>query len=86
MTSYATRGAALDRFLSEHSIDSEDVLGVTMDLFEPGNADVRVHIYDMVPDLTYQPTFPDSPHSHADVEWEELTIRVVHVGKEAVAA
>lgn len=85
MTIYATRAAALDRFLAEHSIDPEDVIGVTMNKYAPGDTDVRVHIYTKVPGLAYQPTLPGSRHSHADVEWEELTIRVVHFEKAAAA-
>lgn len=78
MTHYETRGAVLDRLLAEHNIDSDDVLSVDL-AKNDHTADIRVHIYNQVPGLTYQPTEPGSRHQHANVEREDLRIRVVYV-------
>lgn len=81
MTYYAARGAVLDRFLAEHDVDPDDVLSVEFAKYAIG-IDIRVHIYARVPGLDYVPNEDTPSHTTADVEQEDLTIRVVHLRTE----
>lgn len=88
MTHYETRGAALDRFLTGHNIDPDDVLSVSMSKHSPADEDIRVHIYTRVPGLEYVPDEETPSHTVARVEREDLSIDVVYVhsdSKETVA-
>ena len=85
MTHYATRAAVLDRFLTEHNVNPDDVLAVSIDKYEDG-ADIRVHIGVPVTGLDYQPQEHYPSHHLAHVQREDLTIRVVHVIPEEAAA
>ena len=85
MTHYATRAAALDRFLTEHNVTPGDVLSVSFDKYESG-ADIRVHIGVPVTGVDYKPQKHYPSHLHADVQREDLTIRVIHVIPDEAAA
>lgn len=80
MTMYATRGEVLDRFLTDHDIDPDEVLSVSIDRYGDG-ADIRMHVYDRVPGLTYTPTEGHNGHFYADILREDLTLRVIYSGR-----
>lgn len=83
--SYANKAAVLDRFLAEHNVDPDDVLSVNFSKHEE-NADIRVHVYDQIPDLVYVPTDRFPRHYTADVDREDIVIRVTHCRREEVSA
>ena len=81
MNHYATRGAVLDRFFAGHEIDPDDVLSVSTFLHNR-SVDIHVHVYSKIPGLEYVQDSHSSRHYYADVQREDLTIRVVYVHHE----
>ena len=84
MTHYATRGAVIDRFLADHDVDPGDVLACDFAVPAQPGIDVALHIYDRVDGLDYA-RIGNSPHLYANVEREDLTIRITYVIPEVVA-
>lgn len=84
MTHYATRGAVIDRFLTDHDVDPGDVLACDLAVPAQPGVDVALHIYDRVDGLDYA-KFSNSPHLYATVIREDLTIRITYVIPEVVA-
>ena len=64
---------------------TNDVLSVSFDKYESG-ADIRVHIGVPVTGVDYKPQKHYPSHLHADVQREDLTIRVIHVILDEAAA
>lgn len=79
MTVYAHRAAVLDRLLAELSIEPHHVLSADVAPAPWYPVDTTLHISHRVDGLDYQPTDGASHHLQADVEREDLTIRVFHV-------
>lgn len=79
MTHYATRGAVLDRFLTEHTVDPDDILSVSMGKPVLGEGDIRVHVYDPIPGLEYVASEDNPRYTTARVDREDLAIDVIHV-------
>ena len=84
MSHYATRGAVIDRFLADHAVDPDDVLACDLAVPAQPGIDVALHIYDRVDGLDYA-RIGNSPHLYANVEREDLTIRITYVISEVVA-
>lgn len=82
MTHYATRGAALDRFLTEHAVDPNGILSVSMGKPVLDEGDIRVHVYDPIPGLEYVASEDNPRYTTARVDREDLAIDVIHVRDE----
>lgn len=73
MTSYATLGGVVDRFIEDYKIDPEDVIGVDL------GTTIRLHIYRRVDGLDYILSSWSTTHHVANLIREDVPIEVTYV-------
>lgn len=73
MTSYATLGGVVDRFLEDYQVDPEDVIGVDLD------TTIRLHLYRRVDGLDYILSSWSTTHHVANLIREDVSINIVYV-------